>query len=615
MSNERIKRDKYLEDFNFVYKPKKISGLFHRKSPSNTTSKTSDKLQEKLSPWPKPTFESMKMFDLEALPPPVLPPSAFFSSKLSQKRPKQNTPSKLSVAIKKEPGYDAEYMKKFLSPKQSVKRINSQESVKQSSKVSGRHLDQVLFKQKMPVTKPSFPLEFDNTIEMLADSCRKKAAEKEKAYVKASLEIEELKKQLREEQSKLEMYKNKQELTKELAEIGLIRSNYIKTKLDKLIERMDTFKCIFTSLEDMLKQIERAKEAQKDGDNSLREACLLNIKRDNQRIANIRDCKQRLVQLRQYDQWDNLQDLKHSQAIVQQDIIELTHSLSEHQQKIDTLRMSLEAQQYSLQGLTTEMKRFLQDLSVHVSSANNKGVLIQHIKSTMETHQESLKNLLGHIDDLQVMAIDCFSSYDTNAIQEDAELIQKLQDYNEKAAEDLLEERNRHQIEKEEWLKEQKRLVTQISVLNYKEQLRQRERQELQHTEPNVQETNEINASFTNLSNRENVDPNPPKRANLSKGPRKKPDYNRAAARRCSRALKVNTKYIEEAEEEEVDELASQEQSPAKKRRRVRKLLGAAESTGELYDSEQELEKKIQQTISVAIPEEAKNTHLWNNKE
>lgn len=57
--------------------------------------------------------------------------------------------------------------------------------------------------------------------------------------------------------------------------------------------------------------------------------------------------------------------------------------------------MSLEAQQYSLQGLTTEMKRFLQDLSVHVSSANNKGVLIQHIKSTMETHQESLKNLLG----------------------------------------------------------------------------------------------------------------------------------------------------------------------------------------------------------------------------
>ncbi|ORE22353.1 hypothetical protein BCV71DRAFT_171881 [Rhizopus microsporus] len=145
----------------------------------------------------------------------------------------------------------------------------------------------------------------------------------------------------------------------------------------------------------MLKQIERAKEAQKDGDNSLREACLLNIKRDNQRIANIRDCKQRLVQLRQYDQWDNLQDLKHSQAIVQQDIIELTHSLSEHQQKIDTLRMSLEAQQYSLQGLTTEMKRFLQDLSVHVSSANNKGVLIQHIKSTMETHQESLKNLLG----------------------------------------------------------------------------------------------------------------------------------------------------------------------------------------------------------------------------
>lgn len=88
MSNERIKRDKYLEDFNFVYKPKKISGLFHRKSPSNTTSKTSDKLQEKLSPWPKPTFESMKMFDLEALPPPVLPPSAFFSSKLSQKRRK-----------------------------------------------------------------------------------------------------------------------------------------------------------------------------------------------------------------------------------------------------------------------------------------------------------------------------------------------------------------------------------------------------------------------------------------------------------------------------------------------------------------------------------------------
>lgn len=46
--------------------------------------------------------------------------------------------------------------------------------------------------------------------------------------------------------------------------------------------------------------------------------------------------------------------------------------------------------------------------------------------------------------------------------------------------------------------------------------------------------------------------------------------YNRAAARRCSRALKVNTKYIEEAEEEKVDELASQEQSPAKKRRRVR---------------------------------------------
>ncbi|PHZ07924.1 uncharacterized protein RHIMIDRAFT_248135 [Rhizopus microsporus ATCC 52813] len=180
-------------------------------------------------------------------------------------------------------------------------------------------------------------------------------------------------------------------------------------------------------------------------------------------------------------------------------------------------------------------------------------------------------------------------------MQEDAKLIQKLQDYNEKAADDLLEERNR--------------------VLNYKEQLRQRERQELQR----VQEANEINA-FTNISNRENTDPNPPKRANLSKGPRKKSDVNiapkrRTAARRCSRALRTNTKYIEETEEKEVNELASQEQPPAKKRRQVRKLLGAAESTGELYDSEQELEKKIQQTISVAIPEEAKNTHLWNNKE
>lgn len=97
---------------------------------------------------------------------------------------------------------------------------------------------------------------------------------------------------------------------------------------------MDTFKCIFISLEDMLKQIEKAKEAQKDGDNSLREACLLNIKRDNQRTAKIGDCKQHLAQLKQYDQRDNLQALKHSQAIIQQDIIELTHSLSEHQQKI-----------------------------------------------------------------------------------------------------------------------------------------------------------------------------------------------------------------------------------------------------------------------------------------
>lgn len=88
MSNESIKRDKYLKDFNFVYKPKKISGLIHRKPSSNTTSKTSDKLQQKLSPWPKPTFESMKTFDLEALPPPVLPPSAFFSSKLSQRKRK-----------------------------------------------------------------------------------------------------------------------------------------------------------------------------------------------------------------------------------------------------------------------------------------------------------------------------------------------------------------------------------------------------------------------------------------------------------------------------------------------------------------------------------------------
>lgn len=63
-------------------------------------------------------------------------------------------------------------------------------------------------------------------------------------------------------------------------------------------------------------------------------------------------------------------------------------------------------------------------------------------------------------------------------------------------------------------------------------------------TEPNVQETNEsmylgvfvynsvihifdlANASFTNVTNRENTDPNTPKRANLSKGPRKKPDVS-----------------------------------------------------------------------------------------
>ncbi|KAG0745781.1 hypothetical protein G6F17_000623 [Rhizopus arrhizus] len=454
-----------------------------------------DKLKQKLSSWKdkifQPTTGKRKGFDLDTLltPPqhPFLSPNLSNLSLNKTKKKdmglasKPTDPSNMMKKIKEEVYDDSNAMEKALNLKKVIKKpykTNSQEShaiVVKSKKLPSHELSEALFKKKALEIRELPKLEFDNTIELLADSCRRKATEKEKAYMKVCEEVEELKRRLKEEQYRLEGCERKGQITENLIQASLIRYNQIQSKLEKVTVRMDTFKCIFNSLEELLKQIEEARNIQETSNEKLREACLLNIERDRARTKKMNELRQRLQQLAEKNSlWVNqgLQNMTTSRLVIQQQVSSLNSLMNEHRQQLTNVKDSLQDQKLTFHDMVANANGVSQVLQAHTSSLSNKSTLVQHIKSAVNVQQSSLKKILESIRDIETMAGDFNDNVAVDEIsKDDKELIKRLQEYNEKTSEDLLQERNRYQIEREEWSREQKRLINQISVLNYKDRL------------------------------------------------------------------------------------------------------------------------------------------------
>ncbi|KAG1640594.1 hypothetical protein G6F44_006677 [Rhizopus delemar] len=632
--------------------------MSHKEIPSSTM--IDDKLKQKLSSWKdkifQPTTGKRKGFDLDTLltPPqhPFLSPNL---SNLSLNKTKKNVnlaskrtdPSNMMKKIKEEIDDDSNAIEKVLNLKKIIKnpyKTNSQEShaiVVKSKKLPSHELSEALFKKKALEIRELPKLEFDNTIELLADSCRRKATEKEKAYVKVCEEVDELKRRLKEEQYRLEGCERKGQITENLIQASLIRYNQIQSKLEKVTARMDTFKCIFNSLEELLKQIEEARNIQETSNEKLREACLLNIERDKARAKKMNELRQRLQQLAEKNSlWINqgLQNMTTSRLVIQQQVSGLNNLMNEHRQQLTNVKDALQDQKLTFHSMAANANSVSQVLQAHTSSLFNKNTLVQHIKSAVNIQQSSLKNILESIRDIETMASDFNDHVAVDEIsKDDKELIKRLQEYNEKTSEDLLQERNRYQIEREEWIREQKRLINQISVLNYKDRLY---KQKFENDDPHPRQPLETHdrtyffffsphgALGTYFSLDEVIPKQPamtqqenegPKRTTVTRRMRKQmnernmnmapivdtpsaktstPPKRRNANPSRGRARGAKAPVMN-VTREMMDELALQEPPLQKKRRK-------------LNEPEQGPERKIPQTISVSIPESEKNTHLWN---
>lgn len=111
-------------------------------------------------------------------------------------------------------------------------------------------------------------------------------------------------------------------------------------RLEKVTVRMDTFKCIFNSLEELLKQIEEARNIQETSNEKLREACLLNIERDKARTKKMNELRQRLQQLAEKNSlWVNqgLQNMTTSRLVIQQQVSSLNNLMNEHRQQLSNV--------------------------------------------------------------------------------------------------------------------------------------------------------------------------------------------------------------------------------------------------------------------------------------
>ncbi|CAO3691597.1 unnamed protein product [Rhizopus stolonifer] len=231
------KQGKPLEDsINFSFKPNKIGGQINPKPPRSSTL-ANDRVQSKSSNWNNNIFKNELALEKIVLMP---PPRTLFAPKSGHSTNQKSKESELKpteVKVKKETIFNPDTMKKLLVPKQSIKKTyksafqeNQQVKPLNQHKTASQTATELMFKQKAREIRELPKLEFDNTIELLADSCRKKATEKEKAYNKACKEVEQLKQLLEEEQKKLENYKKKEVMSDSLIQIGLIRYNTIKTK-------------------------------------------------------------------------------------------------------------------------------------------------------------------------------------------------------------------------------------------------------------------------------------------------------------------------------------------------------------------------------------------------
>lgn len=186
-------------------------------------------------------------------------------------------------------------------------------------------------------------------------------------------------------------------------------------RLEKVTVRMDTFKCIFNSLEELLKQIEEARNIQETSNEKLREACLLNIERDKARTKKMNELRQRLQQLAEKNSlWVNqgLQNMTTSRLVIQQQVSSLNSLMNEHRQQLSNVffficypyqltfflvanvKDSLQDQKLTFHDMVANANGVSQVLQAHTSSLSNKSTLVQHIKSAVNVQQSSLKKIL-----------------------------------------------------------------------------------------------------------------------------------------------------------------------------------------------------------------------------
>ncbi|CAO3691600.1 unnamed protein product [Rhizopus stolonifer] len=329
---------------------------------------------------------------------------------------------------------------------------------------------------------------------------------------------------------------------------------------------MDTFKCVFNSLEELIRQIEKSREMQNESNENLREAYCSSVEREKIRSNQMNEYRQKLKKLTEkHSLWIN-EDLKHLKE-GRFKVRNLKLIMSERHQQIDGLKHELKNQNDSLQSLVKNANSVSQGLQDFARSAK-RDQLIQSIKKTAEIQQQSLKNVLKSVQDIETMISNDSNLFVNKTSKEDATTIQRLQEFNERTTEDLIQERNRNQIEKEELIKEQKRLSFQISVLNYNDQFYK------QKIEKMNQSSDKADKIYVEQENKE------PTKRTVTRGMRKQMESANGTPTKATTQKKraLNTKKPKGKAtkkvyyKDEIDELVSDEQDTQylpRKRRKV----------------------------------------------
>ncbi|CAO3703749.1 unnamed protein product [Rhizopus stolonifer] len=261
-----------------------------------------------------------------------------------------------------------------------------------------------VYKQKQRILKPFVSQEENkgSQLDTLTDSYKKQYGQNQKMFDEVERQVNELKKTLKEKQEAFEKYQRLDEIKNSFDQLESINSNKFITSVDKLTNRMNTFKGVFFHLEELIKQIETIKTKENQ---VLRKESVANIKKIQEREGQIKTFKKQLQQLIEKSQeWMN-QGLErvYGYSDIQHYVLELVNFINEHYKHMISLKEVVGTCSVAFQDLSVHVKDVLYAIESCLISSSRIKTLVSDIKLNAQVQRYSFNVIFKSIEVLEAM--------------------------------------------------------------------------------------------------------------------------------------------------------------------------------------------------------------------